>query len=300
VLSVHLPCTDFPVHRAAVLGSPVAHSLSPVLHRAAHAHLGLAGWTYEVLEVADAVRLGEVLDQGWSGLSLTMPLKRMVLPLLDDVSELAAAVGAVNTVTFAGGRRAGDNTDVGGIATALTEGGVAGLADGDGCVVGGGATAASALAALAVLGDRTPTVVVRDRGRAGELLEAAERLQVAPTVVPWADGATALGRAAAVVSTVPAEASAEVAGLVPSAVAGVLLDVVYAPWPTAAAQAWSRCGGRAVAGSVMLLHQAVEQVRLMTGRTPSSEVLRAALDQALAERSATVTGPAQAEAPGRR
>lgn len=264
-----------------MLGRPIAHSLSPALHRAAYADLGLSGWGYEALEVSDEAGLSRVLGQDWAGLSLTMPLKRLVLPMLDDVSALAAAVGAVNTVTFAGGRRTGDNTDVGGIAAALAEGGATALGEGTGCVVGAGATAASALAALAQLGDRTPTVVVRDLGRTDALRHAASRLQVAPSIVPWADGAARLRAASAVVSTVPATAGEQVAALVPDRVDGVLLDVVYVPWPTAAARVWSRCGGTAVAGSVMLLHQAVEQVRLMTGLAPRPEVMRTALEAAL-------------------
>ncbi|MGH3344386.1 MAG: shikimate dehydrogenase family protein, partial [Carbonactinosporaceae bacterium] len=115
--------------RAAVLGSPVVHSLSPELHRAAYAALGLA-WRYDAIEV-DEQRLPaflDGLDETWAGLSLTMPLKRAVIPLLDEVSEIARDVAAVNTVIFgpaAGGRRrTGDNTDVPGMVAALRERGV--------------------------------------------------------------------------------------------------------------------------------------------------------------------------------
>lgn len=268
-------------HRAAVLGSPIAHSLSPALHRAAYAHLGLDDWSYDVVEVADAPGLAAVLDGGWSGLSLTMPLKRLVLPMLDDVSDLAAAVGAVNTVTGPRGRRRGDNTDVGGIVTALREGGLPGLADGEGCVLGGGATAASAVAALAALGDRRPTLVVRDPARAGATLQAATRLGAAPRVASFADGPAVLGRARATVSTVPTSGGGVVVAALPRAVAGVLLDVVYAPWPTDLALAWRSAGGAVVSGAVMLLHQAGEQLRLMTGHEAPVDVMREALAGAL-------------------
>ncbi len=264
-----------------MLGSPIAHSLSPALHRAAYAHLGLEGWSYDAVEVADAAGLAAVLDDGWAGLSLTMPLKRLVLPMLDDVTDLAAAVGAVNTVTFPDGRRRGDNTDVGGIVAALREGGLTGLRDGEGCVVGGGATAASAVAALAELGDRRPTLVVRDAERAGATLRAAAQLGVAPRVTSFGDGPEVLGRSLATVSTVPTSGGGAVVAVLPPSVTGVLLDVGYAPWPTDLALAWRSAGGTVVSGAVMLLHQAAAQVRLMTGHEAPLDVMRDALAAAL-------------------
>src|ERR1700761_861579 len=100
------------LRRAAVLGSPVAHSLSPVLHRAAYAELGLTDWSYDRFETDEAALPGflEGLGPEWAGLSLTMPLKRAVIPLLDEISDTAASVEAVNTVVLTeDGRRTGDN-----------------------------------------------------------------------------------------------------------------------------------------------------------------------------------------------
>src|SRR4051794_13120797 len=99
--------------RAAVLGSPIAHSLSPALHRAAYRELGL-DWSYDAIE-CDEVGLPafvDSLDETWAGLSLTMPLKRAVLPLLDEMSEIATSTGVANTVLRRDGRKRGDNTDV--------------------------------------------------------------------------------------------------------------------------------------------------------------------------------------------
>ncbi len=113
--------------KAAVLGSPIAHSLSPVLHRAAYRALGLTGWTYQAIEcdeAAPARPAGAAAARTGPGLSLTMPLKRAVLPLLDHTEPLAAEVGAANTVVFAAGRRHGHNTDVPGMIAALAERGV--------------------------------------------------------------------------------------------------------------------------------------------------------------------------------
>ena len=136
------------VRAAGVMGSPIGHSLSPALHRAAYRSLGLTNWTYDAIEV-EAEGLPGALDRlgpEWVGVSLTMPLKHAVLPLLDEISDLAVAVGAVNTLTLTDGRRRGDNTDVHGIVAALRG---AGVTDAAGAViVGGGATAASALAAV--------------------------------------------------------------------------------------------------------------------------------------------------------
>lgn len=282
-----------PPHRAAVLGAPITHSLSPALHRAAYADLGLDDWSYQALEVADRASLHHVLGGGWAGLSLTMPLKRLVQPMLDVVTDLARDVGAVNTVTFGPAGRVGHNTDVHGVVSALAEVAVLTVQPGSGVVLGGGATAASAMAALAALGDLTPRLVVRDLRGAGDLLDAADRLGVTPRLVPWADAAEMVRAAAVVVSTVPASAGAAVVALLPGRATGVLLDVGYDPWPTPAADAWRRAGGTAVGGLSMLVHQAAAQVRLMTGRDPSLDAMRGAGMRALAERDAA-SGRAQA------
>lgn len=288
--------------RAAVLGHPVAHSLSPRLHRAAYAALGLDGWRYDAVDVTEDALPGFVaaLDDSWAGLSVTMPLKHAVMPLLDHVEPLAGVVGAVNTVLVQpGGRRpvlTGANTDVHGIVAALTEGlaargrAAAPPAGGRSAVVlGAGATAASTLAALAELGCTTPVVLVRSIGRTGGLARAAHRMGVEPVLRPLTEAAGALARADLVVSTLPphaadglaAELAGAGAGAGAGAVPGVLLDVAYDPRRTALADAWETRGGVAVPGERMLLHQAVEQVRLMTGRPGPLDAMAAALGEAL-------------------
>ena len=162
-----------------MLGSPIAHSLSPVLHRAAYAELGL-DWSYDAIE-CDEAALADFLDRagGFDGLSLTMPLKRAVLPLLDDVSPLAAAVGAVNTVTFgaatplAAGSRRGDNTDVPGMVGAIRDAlAPAQPARLDQSILGAGGTAAAAVAACRELGS---SAVRRRRPRSGSRGRSADR-----------------------------------------------------------------------------------------------------------------------------
>jgi len=253
--------------RAAVLGRPVAHSLSPRLHRAAYAALGLV-WTYDAVEVGEAELAAflDQLDDGWAGLSLTMPLKAAVLPLLDTASELVRQVGAANTVVLERGQRLGHNTDVAGIEAALREAGVRGASRT--VVLGGGATARSALAALARLGVLEPTLAVRSEPTA--TLAAAERLGVRPRVAAFSP--SVLAGCDLLVSTLPPAAADRFA--VAATHVPVLLDVGYDPWPTALAAA---CRGTVVGGAVVLLHQAAGQVELMTGRPAPLEAMRAAL-----------------------
>ncbi|MFI1095757.1 shikimate dehydrogenase [Streptomyces sp. NPDC020917] len=270
-------------HRAAVLGSPIAHSLSPVLHRAAYAALGLDGWRYdrfEVDEVALPGFVGELDPAQWAGLSLTMPLKRAILPLLDEITPTAASVEAVNTVVFtADGRRRGDNTDIPGMVAALRERGVTSVPSA--AVLGAGATASSALAALAQICRGEVTAYVRGPARAAEMRQWGERLGVSVRTADWADAAKALGEPL-VVNTTPAGAADPLAGAVPDA-PGALFDVLYDPWPTALAAAWTARSGAVVGGLDLLVHQAVLQVEQHTGRTPAPlAAMRAAGEAALA------------------
>ncbi|MCA0330085.1 MAG: shikimate dehydrogenase [Actinobacteria bacterium] len=266
--------------RAAVLGHPVAHSLSPVLHLAAYAGLGLA-WSYERYDVDEAglPAFVEGLDGSWAGLSLTMPLKEVVRPLLDRVDPVAHLTGAVNTVVLGPEGRSGWNTDVEGVSVALDE---QGAGTGPSAVLGGGATARSAAAALVQRGSSDVVVVARRPEAALPVAEVVERLGAAATVLPWDAAADVLGREV-VVSTVPKGAADHLAPhVVPGA--GCLLDVVYDPWPTPLAAAWAAAGGPVASGLDMLLHQAVRQVELMTGLRPDTERMRRALLAAAAAR----------------
>ncbi|MFG3723613.1 shikimate dehydrogenase [Streptomyces massasporeus] len=270
--------------RAAVLGSPIAHSLSPVLHRTAYQELGLVGWTYDRFEVDEAglPAFLETLDAEWAGLSLTMPLKRAVIPLLDEISETAASVDAVNTVVrMEDGRRIGDNTDIPGMVAALREHGIEEVDSA--AVLGAGATASSALAALSRICPGEIAVYVRSESRATEMRQWAERLGVAVRVADWADAEQAL-RAPLVISTTPAGVTDALARSVPERPAA-LFDVLYDPWPTDLAARWSAYGGAVVSGLDLLVHQAVLQVEQMTGLAPAPlDAMRKAGEQALAER----------------
>jgi len=270
--------------RAAVLGKPIAHSLSPVLHRAAYQELGLADWSYDRFEVDEAALPGFVEELGpeWAGLSLTMPLKRAVIPLLDEISETAASVDAVNTVVFTeDGRALGDNTDIPGMVAALREHGIEQVDSA--AILGAGATASSALAALARVCTGDIVVYVRSAARAAEMRQWGERLDVEVRIADWADAAEAL-RAPLVVATTPAGTTDALSGAVPERPA-TLFDVLYDPWPTELAARWSAYGGAVVSGLDLLVHQAVLQVEQMTGRTPAPlDAMRKAGEHALESR----------------
>jgi shikimate dehydrogenase len=270
---------------AAVLGRPVGHSLSPVLHTAAYTALGL-DWDYSAVDCGEDELAGMVdgLGPDWAGLSLTMPLKRVALTVAESVDPLAAAVGAANTLVL-GPRRVAYNTDVAGIAGALREAGVG--TPRSAVLLGAGGTAQAALAALATMGLTEPIVLVRDPDRAGPLRETAARLGVGldlraglPGPIPDAD---------LVISTLPAGAADGLTTPGP-----VVLDVIYAPWPTRFAAAAAGRGATVVGGLAMLLHQAAAQVELMTGRAAPVEAMRAALagaDRAGTEKPAATPAP---------
>jgi shikimate dehydrogenase len=257
-----------------------------VLHRAGYRALGLAGWSYAAID-CDQRRLPGLLagcGPEWAGLSLTMPLKRAVLPLLDDTEPLAAEVGAANTVIFSDGARRGHNTDVPGMITALAAAGIRRAAPA--LVLGAGATACAALAALRGLGTREAAVAVRDPARARQLRAAAGRLGVAVRLIPFG-GFPADPGGLLLISAVPggaADTYAErmaAAGPVPAAV----LEVVYQPWPTRLAAAAAAAGATVIGGFELLLHQAAGQLQLMTGRAAPVPAMRAAGLAALRRRA---------------
>ena len=261
--------------RCAVWGSPIAHSLSPVLHRAAYAALGLEKWRYvrrEIDETGFAPAIAG-LDGSWRGLSLTMPLKEVAASVASSVSAAASETGAINTLVRDGGGWAAHNTDVHGMDAALQEAGC--TRPRTAIVVGSGATARSAIRALEGLGARSVTLMVRREARA-ETVAQARRAGLAVDVV-------AIGAwrpTDVIINTVPPDALTGVESLPSSGREGgpgVLLDVVYGDGETPLQVAAGHRGWVVVDGTAMLLHQAGEQVRLMTGRVARLEQMRAAL-----------------------
>ena len=284
---------------AAVIGSPIEHSLSPVIHRAAWAQLGVDGWEYRRLEQdADSLpRFIGGLGGDCAGLSVTMPCKQAVMPLLDVIDPLASAVGAVNTVVPSSGVLAGFNTDVTGIASAIRR--ACSQADRalptSAVVLGARATASSALAALGELGIVTSTVAARRFGGPGSVVAASSRLGVSIDQVLWSDRDAvlrAVSGADLVISTLPAGVADPLAELMTVREGQILLDVVYSPRETALRSAFERNGGIVAEGTDMLIFQAAAQVQLMTGRAPKTDVMRGALEAELARRARVSGGGA--------
>lgn len=273
------------LRRAYVLGHPIAHSLSPALHRAAYAYLGEANLEYDRRDTLPddlpAIMRGVRNPAGTeeapyiAGLSVTMPLKTTVIQYCDELSETARVTGAVNTVYPRGEKVLGDNTDVIGIVNALLHAGLKPNHERDEpAVIGGGATAISALTALHRLGYSRVSVYARSLHKLGSVQEAADRLGVQLEQVSLADLPQNLAECGhhPAISTLPAHAADEWAsqliGLKGASATHqpVLLDVAYNPWPSVLASAWEANGGTVVSGLEMLLYQAVEQVLLFTGR----------------------------------
>ncbi|WP_084152073.1 shikimate dehydrogenase [Nocardioides halotolerans] len=272
--------------RCAVLGDPIDHSLSPVIHRAAYAALGLDDWRYDAVPVPAGGLAGflDGLDPAeWRGLSLTMPLKREALPLLGSHDDWVRDTGACNTVLLEpDGSRHGLNTDVTGALMVLGEHDVPVTRA---VVLGGGATATSMLLALAERGMAHATLLVRDPDRAADTVGAVAAHRSAPTVDVAALDEVEELEADVLVSTVPA--SAQVPGLVAAtARVPLVFDVVYDPWPTPLAVAAQRSGRTVLSGLDLLVAQAVNQVVAMTGRfdVPVGAMRRAA-EEAMAARS---------------
>jgi shikimate dehydrogenase len=268
--------------KAAVLGKPIAHSLSPVVHRAGYAAVGLSDWEYSVIECAEAELAGVVSALGpeWVGLSLTMPLKEAALDVAGEVSPLAAAIGAANTLVRRGSTWYADNTDAPGIVDALRW---AELSTVDTvAVLGAGGTARAVLAAAADLG-ASVTLYARRADAIDELRPVAARLGIRANAADWS-AAAHCGKADVVISTVPAGVADELAPAVAWRHDGVLLDAVYDPWPTRLAAAARGHGCRVVSGLDLLLAQAVRQFLLFTGEPAPVDAMRRALLAAAARR----------------
>ncbi|ORV84492.1 shikimate dehydrogenase [Mycolicibacterium iranicum] len=254
--------------RAAVLGSPIAHSRSPQLHLAAYRALGLDDWTYDRIECT-ADQLPAVVSgfgPEWVGVSVTMPGKFAALQFADEATDRASLVGSANTLVRTDIGWRADNTDIDGVAGALES------VTGPAAVIGSGGTAPAAVVGLAALGVTDVQIVARNSDRAAPLVALAEKVGVAAR---WVELGEPVRGVAAVVSTIPADVAAAHAKSL--AETPVLLDAIYDPWPTPLALAVEASGGRAISGLQMLLNQAFAQVEQFTGMPAPKDAMRAAL-----------------------
>lgn len=270
-------------HRAGVIGSPIEHSLSPALHRGAYEACGLTGWSYDPHRVGgpgepSVAEFMAALGPEWVGVSATMPCKEPALAFADEATPLARLVGSANTLIRHQGGWLADNTDVAGLTGVLDQLGVP--ADASALLLGAGATSRAALAALAQRGCRAVQIAVR--GEVRDLTSALAR-ELAIDLVPigMADVPGAVARAPVTLFILPAGTDPGFPPPAPGSLEGrVVMDVGYGAWPTPLAQ-WARSGGaHVVSGVPMLIHQAAEQFRLMTGReAPLAAMYAAVADQ---------------------
>ena len=268
------------MNRCAVLGSPIAHSLSPALHRAAYAALGLTDWRYDRFEVDDNELAGFVAglddaDGAWRGLSMTKPLKAAALAL-GEADEQVALSGAANTMIFTfatstrpGGRPRLHNTDIDGLTNALRAAGIDRVERA--AILGAGGTTRAALVSLAALGAQEAQIFARRPDQIDELRPLAQRLGLGLTARRWAED---LSEADLLISTVTAAAAGTRSGQLNRV--GAVFDAVYDPWPTPLARAALAQRCTVISGLDLLAHQAVGQVELMTGLSVPVEVLLSA------------------------
>ena len=266
--------------RCAVVGHPVAHSLSPQIHRAAYARLGL-DWDYQRVDIEPGGLPDFVagLDASWRGLSVTMPHKEDAARL-GEPDAAVRLTGVANTIVISPEGRTVHNTDVAGFVIALQAHGLDNVQRG--CVVGNGATARSALAALAQLGATQVEVVGRNRDRIATVRPLAEKLGLKFRGHEFGADLTGVDL---VISTVPAHGVAlpeEVAEWAP-----VVFDAIYDPWPTPLGTAATAQGAMVLNGLDLLAGQAVDQVRWFTGEPVPFAAARYAAQTGLDARSAT-------------
>lgn len=262
--------------KAAVLGKPISHSLSPVLHNAGYLAQNL-NHQYERHEVGEfeLSNFIQTLDSGWMGLSLTMPLKVAAFAIADSVTPLVEISGSINTLVL-GEQIVGYNTDIYGIVQACNESGVSSPQT---CtIIGSGATARSAIVAAREMGVTSVELIARNSAAILQCDQIASELGITFIAPPineskWQESDL-------VINTTPSDVADK---LLPdtSSVAGLLLDVIYHPWPTQIAERWIEAGGAICPGYLMLLHQAVAQYELFTGVDAPVEVMRSALMDAL-------------------
>lgn len=253
-----------------VWGDPIAHSKSPAIHRAAYGVLGL-DWSYnrrQVPEQSFDLTLNTV-DTSWRGLSVTYPLKAKAYAAATARHPRAELTGAVNTLRATAGGPRGFNTDVDGLIRALRESSIEGVAHAR--IVGAGATASSALVALAALGATSVEVVARRPEAVVPLVELGDRLGIAVVAASFAE--KSFIAADVTISTLPGDVQVtDAAAQALAESGGFLLDVVYGTWPTPLASAWQGAGRSAVSGLGMLLHQALVQVRIFVHGDPDVAV----------------------------
>ncbi len=274
--------------RAAVVGRPVAHSLSPAIHTVAFGEIGV-DWDYVAIETGPAeigAVCGRVRDGDLDALSVTMPLKESVIEHLDELTDVASTLGAVNCVARVQGRLVGHNTDGDGCCDALEEQGGLRIDGSSVLVLGAGGTARSVALALAARGAR---VVVRNRtpDNTRRLLEAVSSHRGPLPGSVTSDAGVAPGGYDAIVNATSVGMNSDETPLPADEIApgAVVLDAVYSPLRTRLLRDAENRGARTVDGLWMLIHQARRQELVWFGTAGSAAAMRAESERVLAQRS---------------
>ncbi len=272
--------------RAAVLGSPISHSLSPILHKCAYELLGIAG-SYEAIEIGPGglAEFISSLDSTWNGLSLTMPLKEEALQVAGVIDPVATSISSANTLIQSGAGWQALSTDVNGFTFALEAHGITDYSQIG--ILGAGATARAAARAVARDG-REIYVVRRASLKSARREEAMRRAGQGSTMyfLDWGSNMAALDL---LINTTPREVADDRSAYFDLRLGGTFFEALYDPWPTLLLASWRNQGFSTIDGIDLLVHQGIEQVALMTGiqfdRAEFAPILRARSLTALLGRS---------------
>ena len=241
--------------KAAVLGSPIGHSLSPTLHNCAYEVLGW-DWEYTAIEVkgGELAKFIAANRKTFRGLSLTMPLKEEALLVAGSLDPLVKRINAANTLIFEENEVSAYSTDISGFVQALAKAEVS--IPNEITILGGGATARSAIAAVDGRG-RTITVYSRSASRATQLINSS--ISATVVVKDWNEAQSGL-TTNLIIATTPAGATDH---LIPTTSNGTLFESLYSPWPTKFLEKWQKLGGKYVDGLDLLVEQGIGQIELM-------------------------------------
>ena len=264
--------------RGAVLGSPISHSLSPVLHRAAFESIGVAG-SYEAIDVPSGT-LNEFFFNNQSEFdyfSLTMPLKEEAHLLQVTCDELSLRIGSINTLYKKEGRWFGTSTDGSGFLAALAAQGFSDFSNS--LILGAGGTARAVAGALDG-NAKTVSVMGRTSTRRDALERCVERSDF--TYLPWHNDRN-INSYDLIINTKPAGAADLLAENLPAQVSGLLFDVIYKPWPTVLASAWEDRSGKVINGKELLLWQGLDQLALVLTQNIEREILSSHLREVLSQ-----------------
>ncbi len=272
-----------------LIGAPIKHSATPTAHEAAAGALGLL-CHYHLIEIAgaDSAKLRSILDSvrliGFAGVNVTFPYKEAVIPLLDDLSADARAMGAVNTVVIKDGKLTGYNTDATGFSRAAAPL-VESSARGPVAIVGAGGVGKACAFALASLGVEDIRLFDTDPARTAALKTSIgdrATITIAPSVADALQGAVGLinGTPIGMLPNRDSPVSADLlhAGL-------WVADAVYSPLWTPLLLAAKEKGARTMTGRDLAIYQGVDAFKLFTGRDPSPEVMGEAFDAVMKHRA---------------